>query len=62
MIPYNEELVMGDLREMVRHVNESEVPEEEVLSDNVYWYNRDTDTISIIYDRQKDVTEGSVPR
>ena len=62
VIPYNEELVMGDLREMVRHVNESEVPEEEVLSDNVYWYNRDTDTISIIYDRQKDVTEGSVPR
>lgn len=53
VIPYNEKLVMGDLREMVRHINESEVPEEDVLSDNVYWYNRDTDTMSIIYDSRK---------
>ncbi len=58
MIPYNEELVIRDLREMVRHVNESEVPEEEVLSDNVYRYNRDTDMVSVIYDRQQE----SVPQ
>ena len=58
MIPYNEELVIRDLREMVRHVNELEVPEEEVLSDNVYRYNRDTDMVSVIYDRQQE----SVPQ
>ena len=58
VIPYNEELVIRDLREMVRHVNESEVPEEEVLSDNVYRYNRDTDMVSVIYDRQQE----SVPQ
>ena len=35
------------LKEMVRHINRTEVEKEEVLSDNVYRYSRKTDKISI---------------
>ena len=47
LVPYEEDLCMEELKEMVRHVNRTEVAKEEVLSDNVYIYRRKTDKISI---------------
>lgn len=47
LVPYEEELCMEELKEMVRHINRTEVEKEEVLSDNVYHYSRKTDKISI---------------
>ncbi len=47
LVPYEEELCMEELKEMVRHVNRTEVAKEEVLSDNVYIYRRKMDKISI---------------
>ena len=35
------------LREMVQSVNSTEVSDEEVLSDNVYYYDRNSDKITI---------------
>lgn len=48
LVPYEGELCMEELKEMVRHVNRTEVAKEEVLSDNVYIYSRKTDKISIV--------------
>lgn len=45
MIPWEAELDMNELRDMVIHVNRAEVPEEDVLSDQVYRYRRETDRI-----------------
>ena len=44
--------VQGDedeegLKKMVREVNETQVEREEVLSDSVYYYNRETGELSI---------------
>ena len=47
LVPYEEDLCMEELKEMVRHINRTEVAKEEVLSDNVYCYSRKTDKISI---------------
>ena len=35
------------MKEIVRRVNETEVPDEEQLSDHVYWYIRSEDRIEI---------------
>ncbi len=48
LVVYEEELCMEELKEMVRHVNQTEVAKEEILSDNVYIYSRKTDKISIV--------------
>ena len=45
VIPWEAELDMNELRDMVIHVNWAEVPEEDVLSDQVYRYRRETDRI-----------------
>lgn len=45
VIPWEAELDMKELRDMVIHVNRAEVPEEDVLSDQVYQYRRETDRI-----------------
>ena len=37
-----------ELKEMVQFVNETEVTKEERLSDNVYYYNRNTDRIEMV--------------
>lgn len=47
LIPYSEDFSMESLREMVRNVNETQVPEEEILSNQVYIYRRSTNTIEI---------------
>ena len=49
IIPWEERLDMGELRDMVIHVNQSEVPEEEILSDQVYRYRRETDRIEQVF-------------
>ena len=48
LVVYEEELCMEELKEMVRHVNQTEVAKEQILSDNVYIYSRKTDKISIV--------------
>ncbi|MEG1459457.1 MAG: DUF5688 family protein [Acetivibrio sp.] len=40
LIPYQESITKEDLCEMVRDVNRTQVPEEDILSDNVYFYSR----------------------
>lgn len=39
-ITYSEELKIEDLKDMVSEININEVPEDDVLSDNVYYYDR----------------------
>lgn len=47
LVPYREDTDIKTLQQMVIDVNTNEVPEEEVLSDRVYRYHRDTNTIEI---------------
>lgn len=49
IIPWEERLDMGELRDLVIHVNQSEVSEEEILSDQVYRYRRETDRIEEVF-------------
>lgn len=48
ILPMRKEDDEQSLGEMVREINESQVPEEEILSDNVYYYSRDTDKLTIL--------------
>ena len=48
LIPYEDGVNIRELREMVKHINSTEVPMEDVLSDNVYLYRRETDTVTIL--------------
>ncbi len=45
LIPYDGEADMKDFKEMVMHINRTEVPKDEVLSDSVYLYKRESDKI-----------------
>lgn len=47
LVPYIKDLSIESLKEMVLNVNETQVPEEEVLSNQVYIYRRSTNTIEI---------------
>lgn len=47
LIPANSDMDIEYLKDMVRTVNSTEVAEDEVLSDNVYYYNRLTDRVEI---------------
>lgn len=47
LVPYGMGTDIKALQKMVMEVNASEVPEEEVLSDHVYIYHRDTNTIEL---------------
>jgi len=49
LIPYEDGFGINELKERVRHINQAEIPEEDVLSDNVYCYRRKRDTISIAF-------------
>lgn len=49
-IPWEERLDLNELRDMVIHVNRAEVSEEDVLSDQVYRYRRETDRIEEVFD------------
>lgn len=48
LLPYDKDEDPEMLREMVRSVNVSEVPEEDILSDNVYFYEVQTDKIKVL--------------
>ncbi|WP_186423789.1 DUF5688 family protein [Lacrimispora celerecrescens] len=48
LVPDDGKLDYGELRKMVGEINESEVPEEEVLSDRIYKYSRHDCSISLI--------------
>lgn len=48
LVPYTEDLCMDDLFQMVHHVNHTEVPVEERLSDELYWYKRSEDRITAV--------------
>lgn len=47
LVPYEEEMEVSGLREMVSDVNGSHVPLEEVLSDRVYIYRREGNSIEL---------------
>lgn len=47
LIPVNANMDVEYLRDMVRTVNKTEVSAEEILSDNVYYYNRLTDRVEL---------------
>lgn len=47
LVPYEENMEPKTLQEMVNEVNLSQVPEEEVLSDRVYIYRRETNSVEI---------------
>lgn len=47
LVPDNGHMGAKDIRSMVVDVNATQVAPDEVLSDNVYYYNRNTDTITI---------------
>ena len=47
LVPAEGGMSTSELRDMVQSVNQSEVDEVEVLSDNVYYYDRETDKITI---------------
>ena len=48
LCPIREEMNVHDLVEMVKEINETEVREEEVLSDHVYWYERARGKVNVI--------------
>ena len=47
LIPVNTDMDVEYLRDMVKTVNRTEVAPDEVLSDNVYYYNRLTDRVEL---------------
>ena len=49
IIPWEERLDVWELRDLVIHVNQSEVSEEDILSDQVYRYRRETDRIEQVF-------------
>lgn len=48
ILPFNGECSADDLKDMVSSVNNKEVPTEEILSYNVYIYEKETEKISIM--------------
>lgn len=47
-IPAKDKANAWEVREMVKEINAQQVAEDEVLSNNVYWYSRENDSITII--------------
>lgn len=48
LVPYTEELCINDLFHMVHHINRTEVPVEDRLSDEIYYYRRAEDRITLM--------------
>lgn len=48
LLPYKDKLDMKKLKDMVEHINLVDVPKTDILSDNVYLYDREKDEISIL--------------
>lgn len=47
-VPAQQNMVCGELVQMVREVNATQVEEEEILSDNIYYYHADTRCIEMM--------------
>lgn len=52
IIPYGKSLRMKELGEMVKVINEAEVPVEDQLSDNVYRYSRKTGIVTVAVENE----------
>lgn len=48
LLPYSNKLDIKSLKKMVEHINRVDVPKTDILSDNVYLYDRENDKISIM--------------
>lgn len=48
LIPYDDDLCFDELSEMVTHINRTEVPTEDQLSNQVYLYSRSLNQVSIV--------------
>lgn len=59
VIPYKEGVRTEDLEAVVRMVNETEVPEEDVLSDRVYRYWREAGTVALAAGSERELREGA---
>ena len=49
LVPYKKSMDMAELGEMVRNINRTTLPAEEILSDSVYLYSRETDQVTMAY-------------
>ena len=49
LVPYEDSMNVIELEAIVKAINLSEVPDEDVLSDHVYLYNRKTDQVIIVF-------------
>lgn len=45
LVPSENEGVVKDIKDMIREINDTQVPDEEILSYSLYFYNRDTGKI-----------------
>ena len=59
VIPYKDGVDMEQLAETVRMINRTEVPEEEVLSDKVYVYRRETGSVAAADESGRESGEGT---
>lgn len=57
IIPYTNGMEVDSLEAMVREINSTQVAREEVLSDSVYFYDPNTDTINYLNKISKKVTD-----
>lgn len=48
LVPYTESVCFEELYEMVRHINQTEVPVEDRLSNQIYFYNRSEHHITLL--------------
>lgn len=49
LVPYKKSMDVAELGEMVRNINRTTLPAEEILSDSVYLYSRETDQVTMAY-------------
>lgn len=59
-IPYEEHLNAAELENMVRSINRTEVPPEDILSNSVYRYDRETDSVCVLSSKDPDSGEREI--
>ncbi|MEG2700536.1 MAG: DUF5688 family protein, partial [Hungatella sp.] len=53
LVPYEEELCFEELASMVQHINQTEVPQADQLSNQIYYYSRIKDQVSLVQNLPK---------
>ena len=48
LLPDKDEMDYSDMRDMVKSINESEVPDEDILSDQVYRYSLEKREVEVV--------------